>query len=433
MVDVFISYKREDREPAERLARMLADRGYQVWWDAELMSGDTFITVIYEVLKVAKAAVVLWSENALTSRYVLGEAMFALNREIYIGAVLTPRLDLPPPFNIVQSQDVSHWHTNPAILEGLIPAIARKAGPARRSGVSDDAAAALSAAAVQEALMWRGIANSQQRDDFLAYLETYGDDGLFARLARGRIAALDPMSASAKVLPAVAIRPVMVELPPGRFRMGASRLMPDTFEDELPRHGVTFERGFAIGRAAVSFAEYDGFCRATGRALVRDEDWGRGKRPAIHVSWNDAVAYCRWLSAELKAEYRLPSEAEWEYAARADSSTTYPWGSAWDGTHANGASTVAGTSEPGAYPANGFGLFDMIGNVWEWCADAWHDTYAGAPVDGAAWVADGDPRLRVMRGGSWDDHPQALRVTMRGWYQHDGSSLRIGFRLARSL
>ena len=150
-----------------------------------------------------------------------------------------------------------------------------------------------------------------------------------------------------------------------------------------------------------------------------DQGWGRGGRPVIHVSWEDATAYAAWLSEETGEEYRLPSESEWEYAARAGTTTRYTWrddigrnrsncdgcGGRWDDEDR--------TAPAGSFAANAWGLHDVHGNVWEWVGDCWHENYARAPRDGSAWTTGGDCSRRVVRGGSWDYNPWLLRSAYR--------------------
>ena len=161
-----------------------------------------------------------------------------------------------------------------------------------------------------------------------------------------------------------------------------------------------------------------------------DRGWGRGDRPVIHVSWKDAKAYVAWLSRKTGERYRLLSESEWEYAARAGTTTKYHWGNSFDNSRANnGFKTIT----VGGYAANEFGLHDMHGNVWEWIEDCWHDSYAGAPNDGRAWTSGGECTRRVMRGGSWSSNPGNLRAADRRRYGVDGWNSDIGFRVARTL
>lgn len=227
--------------------------------------------------------------------------------------------------------------------------------------------------------------------------------------------------------------PEMVVIPSGRFMMGSPEDEHDRDDAESPRHEVVIEHRYCLARYPVTFEEYDAFCRATGRALPNDRFWGRGRLPVINVVWEDAIAYCGWLSELTGAEYRLPSEAEWEYACRAGTSMAYPWGSEWDPNRANGSEGGPGrTTLVGSYPANGWGLYDMIGNIREWVSDSWHACYEGAPTDGSAW--EGKKRdCRVVRGGSWFFYPRICRAAFRFWFEPDVGVSYLGFRPARSL
>ena len=227
--------------------------------------------------------------------------------------------------------------------------------------------------------------------------------------------------------------PEMVVIPSGRFMMGSPDDEHDRDEAESPRHEVTIEQRYCLARYPVTFDEYDAFCLATDRALPKDRFWGRGRLPVINVVWDDAVAYCDWLSDLSGAEYRLPSEGEWEYACRAGTSTAYPWGREWDPSKANGSEGGPGrTTLVGSYPANGWGLYDMIGNIREWVRDAWHDSYKGAPTDGLARQGKSGDR-RVIRGGAWFFYPRICRSAFRFWFEPDVGVSYLGFRPARIL
>ncbi|BDV42282.1 protein 3-oxoalanine-generating enzyme family protein [Geotalea uraniireducens] len=236
--------------------------------------------------------------------------------------------------------------------------------------------------------------------------------------------------------------PEMVVIPAGRFRMGA--IFGGGDPDEKPVHWVTIARPLAVGRFEVTFDEYDRFCQATGRELPKDgrryfpfSNWGRGRRPAMNVSWNDAMAYCQWLSQQTGRKYRLPSEAEWEYAARGGKDTPFWWG----GTAGENRADCKGcgsrwdnrqTAPVGSFPASPYGLYDTAGNVWEWCLDTWHEGYDGAPTDGRAWLG-GDDERRVQRGGSFGSKPRYIRSSARGRGAPDGRYVYLGFRLLREL
>ena len=211
--------------------------------------------------------------------------------------------------------------------------------------------------------------------------------------------------------------PEMAVVPAGSFRMGSPGDEEGRYDDEGPVHGVTIPAPFAVGRYEVTFAEWDACVAAGGCGRYRpgDRGWGRGSRPVINVNWNDAKAYVKWLSAKTGKEYRLLSESEWEYAARAGSSTRYSWGDDVGSNRANCANcgdSYERTAPVGSFAANGFGLHDMHGNVWEWVEDCWNGSYRGAPKGGSAWLS-GDCSGRVLRGGSWSNKPRYLRAADR--------------------
>ncbi|MEL6662657.1 MAG: formylglycine-generating enzyme family protein [Pseudomonadota bacterium] len=232
------------------------------------------------------------------------------------------------------------------------------------------------------------------------------------------------------------------EIPAGEFLMGAPETETDSGTSERPQHRVQLA-AFGLGTYTVTFEEYDLFCEATGQSSPRDRNWGRGKRPAINVSWEEANAYCAWLGSWTGERFRLPSEAEWEYACRAGTETPFSFGETITPDEANydGNFTYGGgpkgtyhekTMPVGSYPANRFGLYDMHGNVWEWCADRWHETYQGAPADGSVWDG-GDASRRVLRGGSWYNDPRDLRSGLRYRDSPTDRDFNIGFRVARTL
>jgi formylglycine-generating enzyme required for sulfatase activity len=229
--------------------------------------------------------------------------------------------------------------------------------------------------------------------------------------------------------------PTMVVVPAGKFMMGSPNGEKDRLPDEGPQHEVTIAKPFAVGKTEVTFAEWDACVAAGACAKVSDNTWGRGERPVINVSWEDAKEYTAWLSRITGKEYRLLSEAEWEYAARGGARTEYSWGEqiGKGNANCNGCGGQWDNTQPapvGSFKPNAFGLYDMHGNVWEWVEDTWHDSYEGAPVDGSAWLEGGDASIRVLRGGSWFDVD--LRAAVRGW-DFNNRNNNIGFRLARTL
>jgi formylglycine-generating enzyme required for sulfatase activity len=233
--------------------------------------------------------------------------------------------------------------------------------------------------------------------------------------------------------------PTMIVVPADKFMMGSPESEGDRYNNEGPQHEVTIAKPFAVGQTEVTFAEWDACVAAGACAGASDSNnWGRGDRPVINVSWDDAKQYIAWLSRITGKEYRLLTEAEWEYAARAGKTTTYSWGDEIGKGNANcdGCGTQwdrKGTAPVGSFKANAFGLYDMHGNVFEWVEDPWHDGYEDAPVDGSAWLQDGDANSRVVRGGSWGYYPQILRVAYRSHLTTVKRGIDIGFRVARTL
>jgi len=238
-------------------------------------------------------------------------------------------------------------------------------------------------------------------------------------------------------------------VPAGEFMMGSPESERGRNKDEGPQRKVTISKPFAVGKFEVTFAQWDACVAESGCThKPGDESWGRGRRPVINVSWDDARQFVTWLAKRTGKPYRLLTEAEWEYAARgvtraSDPHPPFSTGATINYKQANYDANFKYGSGPqglyrqktldvGALPRNAFGLHDMHGNVWEWVEDCYKNSYAGAPTDGAA-VTSGGCGLRVLRGGSWNYYPQLLRSAYR--YATAGG-IRVenaGFRVARSL
>ena len=235
--------------------------------------------------------------------------------------------------------------------------------------------------------------------------------------------------------------PEMVVVPAGSFMMGSPPNDNWRMKHDIPRHLVTIAAPFAVGRYEITFDEWDACVAAGGCGNYRpsDQGWGRGRRPVIHVSWHDAKAYTDWLSRKTGESYRLLSEAEWEYAARAGTTTRYSWGDKLGRNRANckdcRSRRYNGQTAPvGSFPANRFGLHDVHGNVYEWVEDCVHESYRGAPSNGSAWISGGECSMRIMRGGAWYAPYFTVLSFQRNWSK---SGTRIsdgrGFRVARTL
>ncbi len=286
-----------------------------------------------------------------------------------------------------------------------LDAYLRKASP-------DDPARALRPEYEQQAAVAEAAATARQRDDDLRREQAIQEH--------------KP--------PAVIVQLVddMVRIPGGIFLMGSqSRLRADT--DEKPVHTVRV-KPFRLAKYEVTFEQYDLFARTTGRPLPQDGGYGRDQHPVGNVSWEDAKAFTEWLTKITGLNFRLASEAEWEYVARAGTKTDYPWGDTFDPDYANGPETGGrdqwvGPAPVGQFPANPFGVHDMIGNVWEWVQDCYRGDYVGAPFDGTADDRE-DCTNRIFRGGSFYSFTKYMRTSYRAADGSTRGNITQGFRVA---
>jgi formylglycine-generating enzyme required for sulfatase activity len=239
----------------------------------------------------------------------------------------------------------------------------------------------------------------------------------------------------------------MVSIPGGSFMMGSPKGEAERLESEEPQQAVTLS-SFCLGKYPVTQAQWRAVAALdqVNRSLDPDPASFKGdNRPVERVSWYEAVEFCDRLSQRTKRPYRLPSEAEWEYACRAGTTTPFHFGETiatelanYDGNYTYGAAPKGlyrkGTTPVGSFGvANAFGLCDMHGNVWEWCADHWHENYRGAPTDGSAWLSENEGARRLLRGGSWSYIPRICRSADRVRYNPDYRDNSCGFRIACSL
>jgi formylglycine-generating enzyme required for sulfatase activity len=393
MSDIFISYKREEQPVARKLADALEKEGWSVWWDPKLRAGEHFDDVIEKALNEAKCVIVMWSNRSVKSRYVRDEATYALDQDKLVPVAIE-NVTLPSRFRGAHTLSLLGWDGAKDFSEF-------------RKLVEDITVLVASATKRQETQPANRQESKQQPGTVFRDKLKDGSKG-----------------------------PEMVVIPAGTFKMGAT--MGGLGEE--PVHTVRIEQTFAIGRYPITFDEYDQFASATSRSLPDDGSWGRGRQPAINVSWDDAVEYAKWLSGQTRKRYRLPTEAEWEYAARGGTETDYWWGNEMKSGMANcddGDGRWGGkqTSPVGSFQPNPFGLYDTAGNVWEWVEDCWHQDYEGAPPEGSAWLEanGGNCGQRVMRGGSWGYEPGSLRTSCRDWMYADDWIDYVGFRLAQDL
>ncbi|MEN8178241.1 MAG: SUMF1/EgtB/PvdO family nonheme iron enzyme [Pseudomonadota bacterium] len=415
MADIFISYARVDLERVRPIAEALQAHGWEVWWDLNsLRSGQSFNKAIREALSQAKSVLVLWSETSTESSWVEAEAYWAWENDKLASVVLDDGLRLPVPFNTTHVEYLCDWSgdTSTPGFRKLIADLTELMGaPGKTTGTS-------SIEIQQSQQPAKSASNSR---------------------APGAVYR-DPLKNGGE-------GPEMVIIPAGTFLMGSPEYEEDRCDDESPQHEVIISQSFALGRFPVTFEEYERYYKATTSGLARwlkkpkkDYGWGRGRRPVINLSWQDAVGYCEWLKQQTGKSYRLPSEAEWEYACRAGTRTLYWWGDDPGKNRANfegSSSQWSGrqTSPVGSFDPAPFGLHDMHGNVWEWCQDCWHDNYNYAPRDGTAWEAEGRGECgqRVIRGGSWFNGPGFLRSATRSGRNTGNMNNNLGFRLAQDL
>ena len=448
MSDIFISYKREDQATARKLADALEKESWSVWWDPKLRAGEHFDDVIEKALSEARCVIVMWSDRAVQSRYVRDEATYALDREKLVPVAIE-NVILPLRFRGLQTPSLLGWDGSKdasefrrlvediaAIIGRPVPEAGRKADEKNRNRIEQEVrnswqtygplAIALAVVLIVFSLIfwWPNRPGPEQAEKLEQPKEITAPGKVF----RDQLKSGDE-------------GPEMVRVPAGSFQMGQG----GGEGDEQPLHSVRIRKPFTIGRYEVTSDEYYQFTRATGRKVADDQGWGGGRRPVINVAWYDAVEYTKWLSGQSGKHYRLPSEAEWEYAARGGKETSYWWGQNWIKGMANCSKTYLYTNDDcgsqweektapaGSFKPNPFGLYDTAGNVWEWVEDCWHENYSGAPMDGSPWTSGGDCGVRVVRGGSWRNSPWELRSSYRFRFDAVHRDDSIGFRLARDL
>ncbi len=501
MADIFISYSHKDRAWVKRLVDALTAQEYKVWWDLEIRAGESFDQVIETTLEQVRCVVVVWSQYSVKSEWVRAESAWAKDRNRLVSIRIDEDLALPLKFYHVHTESMVGWKgsRNAPVFHKLVADIRKIAGlppaPVQSFGAkapSAPTAESKPAPAVQtkpEPLPSLKAASAPRAETKTSPEPgphstapkqpfTFGRRGIVVGMIAlagavliggifyiGNMEKADlgdrpegpdvgqdqgapvPLSFFRDSLKDGFDGPEMVVIPRGKFQMGcvSSKGCQD---HELPVHTVTFDKPFAIGRYEVTFAEYDRFAEATGAKKPDDEGWGRGHRPVIKVSWGDAAKYAEWLSQQTGKRYRLPGEAEWEYALRAETKTPFWTGDCihtdqanYDGNYDyNNCGAKTGvyrkkTLPVGGLPANPWGLHEMHGNVWDWLQDCWHDSYAGAPGDGSIWSEEGGGgcRRRVIRGGSWLNRPSAIRSAFRSSFFTVPRDGILGFRLARDL
>ncbi len=408
MADIFLSYKKEDVADARRLVAAFEKAGFSVWWDDRITPQGSWDETIEEEISAAKAVVVVWTPLSVKSDWVRTEAHFASTKKVMVPILLRP-CTIPLAFSLTQAVDLTKWdgsedHRN--WRKCLIWVRDLVQSHARRAGGSDTPAP------------------GEQRVK-LGQLAQTGEDILEG-------ATIGPATPAGTVFADGDGLPPMRVIPAGRFQMGSPLSERDRRESEGPMHNVTLPDTLAFGVFPVTHAEWHRI--AADRIDHQPAGGGEGREntPVTDVTWYEANALADALSAISGSLYRLPSEAEWEYACRGGLvGAPFPSGADVDPQTA----CFGGDDGPcpvGTFEKNGFGLFDMAGNVREWCADLWHNNYSGAPGDSSAWTT-GDGSMRVTRGGSSEDPAVLLRCASRTRATAQARSPSIGVRLVREL
>jgi formylglycine-generating enzyme required for sulfatase activity len=405
MAQVFVSYRKTDFAAASRIVDALKEEGISVWWDDGLTPQKAWDASIESEIAAASAVVVLWTPAAIQSEWVRTEAHYAQDRGKLIPVMLET-CQAPLAFLLKQTVDLTKWNGDRSdrMWRKLL------------AWITDIASTKLGNANIP-----RALASSAQENPF--------------RDIVGRLQSGDPIIDGAFVNSntpaATAFRdaetaPIVRILPAGTFLIGSPRDETGRMNSEGPQRRVEINLPIAFGLRPVLRSEYF--------AVISDPDNASKalpQTPITNVSYLDALKFLDDLSTKTGHEYRLPSEAEWEYACRAGSRGKFSFGDTID--HAKAVYESSGGPLPADdRPANGFGLYDMHGNVREWTQDLWHESYDNLPLDGSPAI-DGHGSMRVVRGGGWSDSPPLLRSASRLKATQTARFDVLGFRVVRVL
>jgi formylglycine-generating enzyme required for sulfatase activity len=431
VADVFLSYKREDAAIAARVVAALEESGVSVWWDDGITPRQAWDTEIELAISAASTVVVLWSPRSVTSEWVRTEAHYGKDRGKLVPVIVEP-CTIPIAFTLTQTVNLANWNNNRddkqwrKLLTWITDLISTKPGNAN---LPQGLVAASPANVYRDSI---GTLHSGEPIYDGAFINPSTPPGTLFRDGDGM--------------------PVMRIVPRGSFLLGAGFDDPDRAAYEMPQRRIDIPASFAIGVFPVLASEYvhiTGLPVPTQRPPEPERRWfdrfvasSPAARPApplppvagipvTCVSFDDAQAFVDRLSAASEQKYRIPSEAEWEYACRAGSTTRYSCGDAIDSSRAVFGQS-AGPAPVGTLPPNGFGLYDMHGNVREWAADLWHDNFDLTPQDGRP-ALDGHSSMRLVRGGGWRDTAVMLRSAARMRATQSIRNELIGFRVARAV
>ncbi|MGI4814723.1 MAG: SUMF1/EgtB/PvdO family nonheme iron enzyme [Janthinobacterium lividum] len=415
MADIFISYKKEDVLLTERIASALQGEGFSVWWDDGLTPREAWDATIEHEIAAAAAVVVLWTPRAVLSDWVRTEAHYAQDRGKLIPVLAEP-CSIPIAFMLRQTVSLAGWQGERTDKQW------RKL----LTWIADITATKLGNANLPQAL---GTAQPNRFRDAVGFLSS-GDPIVDGALINSSTPALTAFRDGEHM-------PVMRILPSGAFVLGSPAADPDRMPFEGPQKRIEIPAPFAMSVFPVPVGEYRALMGSLPSALAQIKQGTPAAAfidalaPVTYVSFDDAQAFTARLSTETGEAYRVPSETEWEYACRASSRGRYAGGDTIDASRAVFA-PATGPRAVGSFSANAFGLYDMHGNVREWTADLWHESYDATPSDGSPAI-EGHGSMRVVRGGGWSDGAAMLRSAARMRGTQSSRVNVIGFRIVRAL
>ena len=456
MAGIFLSYSRVDRPTAQIIAEALEAERFSVWWDKILRAGQTYDEVTETMLRDSHVVVVLWSQTSVKSTWVRAEATQGQRNCVLIPAMIEDA-ERPIMFELGQTADLISWQgdrederwsnfvsdlkrglempkPSGAMAQDATPAAAMVSPPPPPPPAPDPEPVAATPSAEPEkaptsaATPSPAVAEKKKSSNPLPMLigavVVLGAGGWFGyQTLMGGDTSNSSNTSTEPQVATCEVCPEMVTVPGGTFVMGSPDTEANRTGNEGPQREVTLA-SFAISKTEVTQDQWQ-LCVDAG-ACDGAQGASGGTLPVAGVSWDQAVAYTGWLSDTSGATYRLPSEAEWEYAARGGESTAYWWGTGYPGPGASG-SAAQDTAD---LAANGFGVTGMLGNVREWVADCYVNNYREAPVDGTA-VTSGDCDLRVVRGGSFKTGAAEHRAASRARFQRGTRDRGLGIRVVR--
>lgn len=446
MAEVFLSYSRVDRPTAQIIAEALETEGFSVWWDKILRAGQTYDEVTESMLRESHVVVVLWSQTSVKSTWVRAEATQGQRNCVLVPAMIEDA-ERPIMFELTQTADLIGWNGDRSderwtgFVEDLKRALEKPkpSGAAATDATSTPAAIATppvqkpaepvtqapAAAAAPKPAPAPSTPPKQKSSSSLPLmigaLAVVGVGGWFGYQAMQNGEDPEPETPQVADAPICDVCPEMVSLAGGTFLMGSPDNEANRTGNEGPQRDVTLP-AFSISKTEVTWDQWQKCVDAEGCGAAQGR--GEGSHPVTGVSWNDASGYASWLSQTSGQTYRLPSEAEWEFAARGGTNTAYWWGASYPGQGV----TSGAARDTSGLPANAFGVVGMLGNVREWVADCYVNNYADAPRDGRA-VTSGDCNRPVVRGGSFKTGAAEHRAASRARFRKSTKDSGLGFRV----